>query len=58
MDLKGIGFASLDLIQISHDRSTILNTVINLWVPDKSMNFLTFRATTRYEVSFKVCDER
>jgi hypothetical protein len=44
MDLREIGSDGIDWIDLAHDRDqlrTLMNTVINLRVPQNSVNFLS-----------------
>jgi len=44
MDLREIGFKGMDWIHLTQDRNqwrAVMNTVMNLQVPQKAGNFLT-----------------
>ena len=44
MDLQEVGCVDMDWIELAEDRDrwrTLLNAVMNLWVPQNTENFLT-----------------
>jgi hypothetical protein len=51
MDLREMGREVLDWIHLAQDTDqwrALVNTVMNLWVPQKAKNFLTNRATISF----------
>jgi len=48
MDLMVMGWGGVDWIHLTQDRDqwwALVNTVMSLWVPERTENFLTSRVT-------------